>query len=126
MQLTLKPVDLLAAVRDYVQKNITVAEGKQIDVTFKAGRNGNGTTAFVDIIDANSSASLEVTETSDEAPVETRSITEQPEEREDTAQIDLEEAIEEAEDTNAMETAHEAEETPPADTGPVSIFGDKS
>ena len=114
MQLKLTSEDLLNAIRDYVKKNVTVAEGKEVTVNFKAGRNGNGTTAMVDISDAPTETSVETTIAPAEQPAE--------------EQIDLEEAIEEALTSEADETSQvteEVEEAPASTTEPTSIFGNK-
>lgn len=121
MQLKLTSEDLLNAIRDYVKKNVTVAEGKEVTVNFKAGRNGNGTTAMVDISDAPTETSVATTTAPPEQPAE--------------EQIDLEEAIEEAstgeageEELTSNETSpvtEEVEEAPASTTEPTSIFGNK-
>lgn len=126
MQLKLTSEDLLNAIRDYVKKNVTVAEGKEVTVNFKAGRNGNGTTAMVDISDAPTETSVVTTTAPAEQPAE--------------EQIDLEEAIEEAStgeadevDTTEVEPTssetssdtEEVEKAPASTTEPTSIFGNK-
>ena len=115
MQLKLTSEDLHIAVTDYIRKNVTVDESKEISVDFKAGRSGNGTTATVNI-----------TQKTQNQPVLDE-------------QIDLEEVIEAStgeageEDANEVESASQddtlvtekVDEVPTSTTEPTSIFGNK-
>lgn len=118
MELQLKSQDLDRAIEMYVRSMVTVADGMEVTTTFKAGRNGNGFTAAVDI--------SPVSEAPAEAPVASPEPVSEPETETVTETVDATEesteTVEEADDT-VEETAEPSDEPAAVTTQSDSIFG---